>query len=142
MPVSLQPGKFYLARFHVNSNTPSYGNPALRLRAGVGNGLVDSELWLTSANANSVAENKIAAELLPGPGTKNIDVKGEERQGGYYNVYFTVPASVRADGVSNRLNIGYDLIDYGYDGQGSVEQLKEGGRYTLDSVEIREIPQP
>jgi hypothetical protein len=137
----IQPNKLYRVRYHVSSNTPSAENPVLRLRARALRWADGHELVLGPSNLGAERDQLLAREALPGVGTKNPNRRGEETQGGYYDQYISSPLVVPSNVDFKTLRFGFDLFDLGYDGNGTDAQKAEGGRFTLDSIEVREFSQ-
>lgn len=134
----IKPGKMYRIRYHVSSSTPSDNNPQFRLRARSIKWSYDNLYEVGSARAAGPENNLIAAQALPGKGTKNPNRRANEKVGGYYDLYFHPPAVLPADPNLRRLRFGFDMID-GVFGIPTPEQIGVEGEFTLDSIEVWEF---
>ncbi|MGI8907990.1 MAG: M36 family metallopeptidase [Candidatus Sumerlaeaceae bacterium] len=137
----LKANKLYRVRYHISSNTPSSSNPIFRIRARALRWADVNELVIGPSNFGSTRNQLLGREILPGPGTRNPSHREGETQGGYYDQYISSPLVLPADVDFKTLRFGFDIFDYGYDGAGTAAQRAEGGRFTLDSIEVREFPQ-
>ncbi len=96
----VEPGKQYKVRFHVTSTNQSNRQCQLRMQVNVGGGVYAQKLEIGgSVTSSSAARQTIAAQALPGIGTRNPDKYALEEQGGWYTLLLYTPLSkaVRPD---------------------------------------------
>jgi subtilisin-like proprotein convertase family protein len=137
----LKANKLYRVRYHISSNTPSSSNPVFRLRARSLRWIDANELVIGPSNFGTERDQLLGRQILPGPGTLNPSHRQGETQGGYYDQYVSSPAVIPTDVDFKTLRFGFDIFDFGYDGNGTDAQKNEGGRFTLDSIQVTEFPQ-
>ena len=90
-------------------------------------------------NFGTERDRLLGSEILPGAGTKNPSRRGDETNGGYYDQYISTPLVMPSNPDYKTLRFGFDMFDLGYDSTGTPEQKAEGGRFTLDSIEVMEF---
>jgi subtilisin-like proprotein convertase family protein len=133
-----KPGKMYRVRYHLSSDTPADNNPQVRLRARTIKFGYANKLEIGSAKAAGDMNNLIAAQALPGIGTKNPAKRFADVTGGYYDQYFLPPPILPESEDWRKIRFGIDLVDGVYP-VSSPKQSSVSGRFTLDSIEIREF---
>lgn len=133
----IQANKMYRVRYHVTSNTPADNNPQIRLRARTVKFSQTASLLVGGAKACGSVNNTIAAQTQPGPGTQNPAHIDQERQGGYYDLYFESPRVMPDQDYLRRLRFGFDVFDGEPGGNSFANSVN--GRVTLDSLEVMEF---
>lgn len=155
--VRIEPNKQYLVRYHVTSTQQSNRNPQMRLRARTIRFAWTQKYEVGGAWAiESLEHSTLAAQALPGIGSKNPDKIGGEA-GGWYNLILHSPLNIDirpdmsgtlcermpnlcaqpgpgAGGTSLRdLKVAFDVVDTM--SPSSLAYL-EAGNFRVDRIEV------